>query len=462
MLSFFLTGNAQDVIGDWSGQLDVSGTSLRIVFHITLEGDQYQATMDSPDQGASGIPVNGVTFESPNLKLDLANIGGSYEGTVSEDFLSIEGVFTQAGHDLPLKLAKTSQQEIEQMAPKRPQTPKEPFPYYSEEVVFENADAGIKLAGTLTLPDAKGQYPVVVLISGSGPQNRNEELMNHQPFLVLSDYLTRQGIGVLRYDDRGVAQSEGDFGTATSADFATDAYAAVQYLKTRKEVLVDKIGLAGHSEGGMIAPMVAAAHPADIDFIVLLAGPGTKLSELLLEQVELISRVSGVSEEKIKRDAKISKGAYDIMAQKHDLEVEKKELEAYLDQALDLLDAEEIAAAGGKQAIIQKQLSTLQDPWFRYFITFDPKDYLTQVKCPVLAINGSNDLQVAPGSNLMAIKEALAAGGNKQGEIVLLAGLNHLFQKSETGSPSEYATIEETMSVDLLKTVANWIHKTVK
>lgn len=462
MLSFFLTGNTQNVAGDWSGKLEVQGISLRIVFHIKSEGEKYSATMDSPDQGANGIPVVAVTFEKNTLKLDMSNIGAGFEGTVSEDYSNIDGVFKQGGHDLPLVLTKTTKEEIKEMAPKRPQTPKEPYPYYSEEVVFKNKTAGIELAGTLTLPDAKGKYPVVVLITGSGPQDRNEELMNHKPFWVLSDYLTRHGIGVLRYDDRGVAKSEGDFGTATSADFATDAYAAVEYLQTRKEVLSNKIGLAGHSEGGMIAPMVASAHPDDIAFIVLLAGPGIPLSDLLIEQVELISAVSGASAETIKRDSEISRGLYDIMAQKQDLATEKQLLEAYLDNQLDRLDAAELEAQGGKKAMIEKQIKTVQAPWFRYFITFNPKDYLTKVKCPVLAVNGSNDLQVAPGSNLSAIKEALAEGGNEQGEIALLGGLNHLFQKSETGSPAEYATIEETMNVNLLKTVADWINKIVK
>ena len=462
MFLIIFAGKAQDITGDWAGALDVQGVQLRVVFHITKSEDGLKATMDSPDQGAKGIPVNGVTFERPVLKLDMSNIGANYEGSVNDDFTNITGIFTQGGHDLALALSKKTETELGTMTPKRPQTPKEPFPYYSEDVVFNNTAAGVELAGTLTLPDSVGKYPVVVLISGSGPQDRNEELMNHKPFLVLSDYLTRHGIGVLRYDDRGIGASKGDFAAATSADFATDAFAAVEYLKTRGDVMTDKIGLAGHSEGGMIAPMVAADHPDDIAFIVLLAGPGTLLTDLLQEQVALISRVSGASEEEIKRNAALSAGAYAIVQQGNDLETEKKLLESYFDKALDEMDATELEAAGGKSAVKQKQITTLQSPWFRFFITFNPADYLKRVKCPVLAVNGSKDLQVPAKSNLPAIKAALDEGGNTQYRIVELEGLNHLFQKCETGAPAEYAKIEETMNPKLLETVTEWINKVVK
>ena len=455
LLGFFV--KAQDIAGDWSGKLEVQGMSLSVIFHITADGENYTATMDSPDQGANGIPVSGVSFEQPNLSLDLAAIGGKYTGVVSNNYSEIEGTLFQGGQEVPLNLKKTNAEAIAEDAPKRPQVPKEPYPYYTEDLVFKNKTAGIELAGTLTLPDADGQYPVVVLISGSGPQNRDEELMNHKPFLVLADYLTRHGIGVLRYDDRGIAESGGDFKTATSADFATDAYAAVQYLQTRKEVIKDKIGLAGHSEGGMIAPMVAAEHPEHIDFIVLMAGPGTKIIDLLIEQMGLLGTAQGATPEEIAKNSKISRNAFEIMEKEQEVEKQEVALRAYLNTALSKEPKEDLEKMGGLETTIEKQMAALANPWFRFFITYHPAENLQQVKCPVLAINGTKDLQVASASNLAGIKQALEAGGNTQFEIVALEDLNHLFQKCETGAIAEYAQIEETMNLTALKTIADWI-----
>ena len=462
MLFFTSQGYTQDITGDWTGQLEVQTISLRIVYHITADGEHYTATMDSPDQGANGIPVTGVKLEKYDLAIDMTDIGAKYTGVVNEDFTSIEGTFTQGGQDLPLVLTKTTKAALKEMEPKRPQEPKPPFPYYSEDVVFKNQLAQIELAGTLTLPDTTGQYPVVVLISGSGPQDRNEEMLNHKPFLVLADHLTRHGIGVLRYDDRGVAKSKGDFSTATSKDFATDAFAAVQYLQKRKEVRKDKIGLVGHSEGGLIAPMVAAAQPDDIGFIVLLAGPGIASSDLLLEQIELIATSQGMGAEKLKEELAITKGAYDIMQQKNELAVETKLLEAYFAKAFSGLTEEELAKVGSQEKLTQQQISALQSPWFRYFITYNPRENLMNTRCPVFAINGSKDLQVAPKSNLKGIREALEASGNKQYDILEIEGLNHLFQTSETGNPSEYGSIEETFNPEALDLISGWIMKIVK
>ncbi|MCZ8215835.1 MAG: alpha/beta hydrolase, partial [Cyclobacteriaceae bacterium] len=272
-----LTTLAQGINGQWNGLLKVQGTQLRVVFNIKQTENGLSATLDSPDQGAKGIPTTASSFENGVLKIAIANLTVEYEGTLGSDNI-IVGTFKQAGQTFPMNLSK---EKVEKEKIVRPQEPAKPYPYYSEDVTFENKSAGISLAGTLTLPKKEGIFPVVILISGSGPQNRDEELMGHKPFLVLSDHLTKNGIAVLRYDDRGTALSKGDFKTATSADFATDVEAAMAYLKTRKEINKKKIGLIGHSEGGLIAPMVAS-RSKDVSFIVLLAGPGIPGDSILL------------------------------------------------------------------------------------------------------------------------------------------------------------------------------------
>ena len=307
-----LTTYAQDITGQWNGVLKVQGMQLRLVFNISKTDTGYSATMDSPDQGAKGIPVSTTTFENPKINLEVAAARIAYSGELKDN--EIVGLFKQAGQEFPMNLSRKA---TEKEVVNRPQEPKEPYPYYTEDVTFQNEKANISLAGTLSLPKKEGVFPVVILITGSGPQNRNEELLGHKSFLVLSDYFTKNGIAVLRYDDRGVGQSKGDFKTATSEDFATDVESAIAYLKTRKEINKKKIGLIGHSEGGTIAPMVAAKSK-DVNFIVLLAGTGIKGDKLLLLQQEAIARVSGASEDEIKESAEINTKVVDIINQSTD------------------------------------------------------------------------------------------------------------------------------------------------
>ena len=297
--------STQEITGKWSGALNVQGMQLRLVLNIEKSEAGYKSTMDSPNQGAYGIECNETSFASNVLKVKISSIGASYEGTLKKD--SIIGTFTQMGMKFPLNL---SRDEIEKVEQKRPQEPKPPFPYYIEDVKFENKKDGNTLAGTLTLPSENGEYPVVVLISGSGPQNRDEELMGHKPFLVIADYLTRNGIGVLRYDDRGTAQSTGDFNKATTLDLANDAESAVSYLLGRKEVDKTKIGLMGHSEGGIIAPIVAARNE-NVSFIVLLAGTGVRGDQLLLMQQRAISKASGLPETMFLENEKMNISLYE-------------------------------------------------------------------------------------------------------------------------------------------------------
>ncbi|TRW24678.1 alpha/beta hydrolase [Flavobacterium zepuense] len=447
---------AQDISGPWYGQLVFPGGKLRINLNITKTEAGYTATMDSPDQGANGIPVPTIAFEKNLLAFGIPQGGISFKGTLENDV--IKGNFSQNGNDLPLEL---SRKEIVVEKAKRPQEPVKPYPYYEEEVTFKNDKAGITLAGTLTLPKKEGNYPVVILISGSGPQNRDEELLGHKPFLILSDYLTRKGIGVLRYDDRGTASSTGNFGKGTTQDFATDAEAALAYLKTRKEVNKKKIGLIGHSEGGIIAPIVANANP-DVAYIVLLAGTAIPGDELLLLQQFLIGKANGMPEDELNKLGAINKKVYDAVKQETDPAlIKKKATDIYTAELKPILISKGIPQ-DQLGPYIENQAAEIASPWFSNFMRYNPYPALEQVKCPILALNGEKDLQVPPTANLDAIKRAAAKSGNKKVVTKQLPNLNHLFQNSTTGSPQEYSDIEETFAPSALAEISNWILQQVK
>lgn len=449
--------SAQDIAGQWYGQLKVQGIQLRLVFNITQTDKGLSATMDSPDQGAKGIPATAI-FETPLLKIEIPVAKIAYEGTLGKDNI-IAGMFKQGGQSFPLNLSKI---KIEKEKLLRPQEPTKPYPYHSEDISFANEKAGITLAGSLTLPTKEGVYPAVILISGSGPQNRNEELMGHKPFLVLSDYLTKNGIAVLRYDDRGTAMSKGDFKAATTADFATDVEAAIDYLKTRKETDKKKIGLIGHSEGGLIAPMVAS-HSKDVAYVVLLAGTGIPGDQLLLLQQKLVGKASGISDADLQKIEATNRNVFDIVKKSTGPENLNADLTKYIGQALKENPNAAKPAGMSDDDFVQLQVSQITTPWMQYFIKYNPAQDLEKVTCPVLALNGEKDLQVPPKENLEAIKKALSKGGNKKSTIIELPNLNHLFQECKTGSPTEYATIEQTISPTALVEILNWLRaQTIK
>ncbi len=440
------------VEGIWQGTLKGAAGELRIVFKLS-QGPEgiLTATMDSPDQGAKDIPIDEVIFENGNLRLEIKVAMGVFEGKLTHDNLSIEGEWKQGGQSFALVLERID--EVVELL--RPQEPKKPYPYQEEEVVYENKEAAVRLAGTLTIPRQEGPFPAVLLISGSGAQDRDETLLGHRPFLVLADYLTRHGIAVLRVDDRGVGKSGGNFALATSEDFASDVLAGVEYLKSRKEIDPEQIGLIGHSEGGIIAPMVAV-QSQDVAFIILMAGTGLTGEEILYLQAALIARAAGASDEAIARNLSLQEQLFTVLKEEPDNAVAEKRLRTIYEDTiseLELSEEEKEIAEASAEAEIKSILS----PWFRYFLTYDPKPTLMKVKCPVLAINGEKDLQVPPKENLAAIKEALKAGGNQNYATKELSDLNHLFQTAQTGSPSEYAAIEETISPIALKIMSDWI-----
>ncbi len=448
---------AQDITGQWHGLLEIPGSPLRLVLNIEKSDSGYTSTLDSPDQGAKDIPVNTTTFADGKLDIAATALGLTYTAELIENRL--KGTFAQGGLILPLEM---SREAIAKPTRNRPQEPKEPFPYYSEAVSFENPEADIVLAGTLTLPKETGKYPVVVLISGSGPQDRNEELAGHKPFLVISDYLTRSGIGVLRFDDRGVGESTGDFKKATSPDFASDVQSAVAFLKTRKDIDKNNIGLIGHSEGGVIAPMVAEKTD-DVSFIVLMAGTGIPGDELLALQGKLIEKAAGKSEIEVVRSAAVRKKMIDMTVASKDIPTLREGLTNYLKEEAQNPDSQSLIPDGADvDQLIQSQVDFMATPWMVYFLRHDPAKVLEHVNCPVLAINGDKDLQVPAEENLSAIGDALKKAGNEKVTLKGLPGLNHLFQESETGSPSEYGSIEQTFSPVALKVMSDWILEQVK
>ncbi len=434
---------ASDIDGTWMGSLDTGAVKLRVVFHILNAEDGLTATMDSPDQGMKDLSASSVTRNGASLKIEAKGIGGVFEGTIAADQSSIDGNWSQGGSSLPLLLKRVKDQA--ELELKRPQVPKKPYPYREEEVTYANRTQNVTLAATFTIPQGKGPFAAVLLITGSGPQDRDESLLGHKPFLILSDYLTRHGIAVLRADDRGTGKSTGVFSGATTADFSTDTEAGVAYLKTRPEVDPHKIGLIGHSEGGVIAPMVAARNK-DVAFIVMMAGTGVTGDQILPAQAEAIAVASGTNPDEAAKNAAKEKEMLTLVETEKDQSVLEKELKEKM--AGDVPDAQ-----------IGMQILQITSPWFRYFLTYDPASALRKVTCPVLAINGSLDKQVLPDQNLPAIRKALDEAGNKRVEIDELPGLNHLFQTAKTGAPTEYAEIEETMSPVALEKITSWILK---
>lgn len=446
---------AQDLSGKWGGVLSISESSkLKVAFNLTKTDTGYSATMDSPDQGALGLPVSSVTFKNDTLVINATNFGIKYVGSLSEG--EIKGEFQQGGSKLPLNLKKELAGTVQI---NRPQEPKGPFPYKSEDIKFDNKAAGATLAGTITLPAGTGKFPIVILISGSGPQDRDEALFGHKPFFLIADYLTRKGIAVLRYDDRGTAASTGDFSKANTLDLASDVSAAMDFLKSRPEIDVKKIGLCGHSEGGLIAPLLASERK-DVDFIVLLAGPGMRGCDLLILQQRLVSKSQGLSDEDVIKIGNFNKGAFDIIVN-GDLgeKTRAKLIEYFQKRIVDLPKA--IRGSVSDEQLINQTVSQLFTPWMTFFLKYDPIPSLTKVKCPVFALNGTKDLQVPAKENLTAIKSALDKGKNKKVLIREYPDLNHLFQNSTTGAPSEYGKIEETMSPQVLEDISAWILKQV-
>ena len=450
------TAAAQSVTGRWAGKLQVTGGQLTLVLRIQEgEGGKLSAFLDSPDQGAYDIPCDSVVYSAPHLKVIMGAIGGQYEATLEDN--SLRGQFTQGGASSPLVLTPSAEEDRSTL---HPQEPKKPYPYLAEEVRFVNPTDGDTLAGTLTMPTTPGPHRAVVMITGSGPQSRDEPVMNHRPFLVWADALTRLGIAVLRYDDRGVGASTGNFNEARTADLARDVEAAVDYLRSRKEIDNQRIGLIGHSEGGMIAPIVAVSRPKDVSFIVLLAAPGLRGDSILVMQNEIISRRSHTPDSIREATAQLNRSLFALLVPPTTDEEELRQSlaevlrDAFFDGPLaPPMPHEQVELA------INQEMEMLTAPWMRDFLRYDPAPMLSSVQCPVLAVQGSEDVQVPAAANLPIVEKALTLHGNKAVTVKEFPGLNHMLQHCQTCLPDEYGEIRETVSPEVLQFVGEWIMK---
>lgn len=448
-------GFSQEIEGTWNGNLEVQpGRKMMFIFQISKTADKLETEIAIPSQGVKGIKPAKTTFEGGVLFIDASNVGFKYNGKWNDDSETIEGTFQEGVNTVSLVLTK---EVIEETKLNRPQEPIKPYTYREEMVKFENKRDQITLAGTLTLPNPTNKKPsVVILISGSGPQDRDESFAGHKPFLVLADFLTRNGIAVLRYDDRGFGESTGDFAAGTTADFATDVLSAIDFLKNRSDIDFNKIGLIGHSEGAIIAPMVANLSK-DVAFIVMLAGTGTTGKEVSLTQA-IDYRNFPVADEK-EYEAYVKK-AIEIASSEKETDIVRRELTAFY-QNSELL-ASLLPPNVDKDEFIENLVSTRTNPWIRYFYNYNPANEIRKINIPAFALYGSNDTQVPPKYHLQPVKDVLGESKSKEYDVILLEGLNHLFQESKTGRISEYAQIEQTFAPKALEIISTWILKQTK
>ncbi|MGI4874923.1 MAG: alpha/beta hydrolase family protein [Janthinobacterium lividum] len=428
--------------GDWSGSL----TGLTFTVHLQdPAGGPRTATLDIPAQNAKGLPLQ-FTAKADSVYLTLAMAKAKFAGRRTADGQALAGEWRQGGQAFPLTLKRLSAAAAAAAAagPVRPQTPKAPFPYQTQEMTFASSSAGITLAGTFTVPAGKGPFPAVALLTGSGPEDRNEEIFGHQPFAVLADYLTRRGIAVLRFDDRGVGKSGGTQATMTSATYAADARLALAWLRARPEIKKNRVGLIGHSEGGTAA-ILAAGQAQGPDELVLLAAPGIAGNELIVSQVLALGRLRTTDPVALAQTEKVQRQVLDAVMQNPDNAQARAKL-------LPLL-----SSTGTATAAIDQTIAVLTSPSYRALLADQPAKTLPLVHCPVLALGGSKDRQVPAAASLAGIKQGLQAGGNKDVTTQELPGLNHLFQTATTGSPAEYGTIEETFAPAALQVVGDWL-----
>lgn len=437
------------VQGDWKGVLEVMGQKLPLVFHLKEVDQSWKGTMDSPAQGATGIPLNDVSVDSMNLHLAVKRFNIRYEGRLEKD--TIRGTFSQNGTDFPLVLWRMAKDD--KGMGKRPQEPQGPFDYDQMETSFKNVPAGITLKGTVTKPKGMGPFPAVILVSGSGPQDRNAEMFGHKPFWVLADYFIRQGIVVLRYDERGVGESTGDFKDATTFDFADDAEAAMAHLRKFPFVNQLKVGVIGHSEGGMIAWMMAANGKGG-SYAVSIAGPVVPIPQLMKQQVrDMLASVEASDEQKV-REEEVVGIIYDVLSHTNDYDSLKIILPERLDKYLK--DSGENYTEDELQDFVAKYANIL-NPWFFAFAKINPQEYIKKTEIPVMALFGGKDIQVNGSINAEVLERIKIENGKGDFTIKMYPELNHLFQHSGTGALAEYGTIAETFSEEAMADIARWI-----
>ena len=446
----FLAAAAQEssLVGYWKGVIQAGGRAFTFVFTFSTDTQKgIQGSLDLPEQDEQNIPVDKITITGNKIYLDMRKIQRRYEGEISPDNKKIVGFYVRSnGTRLPLTLERTDSA----FSMKRPQMPQPPYPYKEETVVILNADDQTKLAGALTIPDGTGPFPAVVLISGSGAQDRDETISGHKPFLVLADFLARRGAAALRCDDRGAGESGGEHLAATTAVRAADVGWMIEYLLTRKGIDRKRIFLLGHSEGSVIASLVASRNPL-VAGIILLGAPGLSIEENLYLQNTLLRKAEGASDAAIAQANILQRKIFSVVEEVTDDEEARAKLRGiYSSNMYERL-------TDSQKKSIDERIATLLTPYFRDIIKCDPSVALSKVSCPVLAIIGEKDLQCPPKENIPALEKALRAGENRNFRVIEMAGLNHLLQTSTSGAMSEYASIEETISPQALAAISDWL-----
>ena len=391
----------------YEGDLVFKGQKLPLTLHVNIDTDTT-AFLGSPAQTKELIPATKIVFRNDSLMFSVKKLKATFKGQYNANKDTVCGIFKQMFIEIPLCLVKKEKPELEV---KRPQNPPANPSYVQEEISFRTEGVDYEFKGTLTYPSKEGKYPLIIMISGSGIQNRDEEIMQHKPFAVIADYMANNGIAVFRYDDRGFGSKNAELFNATTFDYALDVESAINAVKNHPNIDTDKIGLVGHSEGGLIAPIVASRN-SDVDFLILLAGPGVKGIDVLIEQNKAIYKAN---------------------------KIPNKELEKQI------------------ETLKSRKFEGADQPWMKCFLDLEPAEYLKKVKQPILVLNGTKDLQVLYKQNLPAIKKALKKAGNKSFEIHKLKGMNHLFQECKTGSPNEYYEIEQTISPKVLNLMKDFI-----
>lgn len=450
---FFASLNAQtDISGDWSGAITIKGVDLEINTHFKNDSGKYSGTIDIPEQSAMGLPLSKIVFKAPivSFDLDVPNGTAKFKGEIKDD--AISGDFSQSSMDGKFHLTRGIKKEDA-----------EEKIFKEEEVTFKNGD--ITFAGTLSIPPKNGRHPAVVMITGSGPQNRDESVAGFKIFKVIADYLTTNGIAVLRYDDRGVGKSTGkSVNESTSEEFSTDVMEAINFLKSRDDINPKQIGLFGHSEGGLVAPMVAAKSD-DVAFIVCMAGTSVNGAEIIMEQTKLIMLANGEDREKVEKDEADSRVVLNLFLNgASDDEIKEAIRKVKLDE-YNKLSLEQKVKITDKDKWIEDDVKlnflTFSSPWMKYFLKFDPSTALEKTVCPALMLFGGLDLQVSVKQNEGPTREALTKAGNKDFEIKVFDKANHLFQEATTGSPSEYSKLKKGFVDGFLEYISNWINKRV-
>ena len=438
------------VLGTWQGVLASGAFRERMSFVIGRDSTGgLHGTIKMLDQGGVELPA-AVAAHGDTLSFTIAAQHITYSGVMTTAGDSVRGTFMQGSVSIPLTFGRSTG---ESASVGRPQDPKPPYPYNTKEVMVPS-DGEVRLAGTVVIPEGPGPFPAVVFVTGSGPQDRDEALMGHRPFLVIADYLARHGIASLRYDDRGFAKSTGTFETATSADFAADAEAALHFLQRVPGIARDRVGIVGHSEGGLIGPMIAA-RTRDVAFLVLMAGPGMPGDSLSLLQLRRLAS-SGVLSAQADAQVDNNRRLFHAVTGARDSADAVARVLAVGQEIIGALPDDQRAAAASR---LDQTIPKLVNPWMRYFLRYDSRNALRNVHVPVLALGGTLDIQVPAKENLSGIDAALKAAGNTNYRIVELPNLNHLFQTATNGSPSEYATIEETIAPQVLDLIASWINQ---